>query len=104
MPLLNLMLQNQVKFHEDFCLQFQADKSSEEYQQKLFLQALKNIGRSHKNKDYMIFYDMHFNDLNNEELINKYKISSGAIYISKHRMIKKLKEEINHILCAEPNY
>lgn len=96
---------------DELLMEMQPDESQDseimfekEYQQKLFLQALKNIGRSHKNKDYMIFYDMHFNDLNNEELINKYKISSGAIYISKHRMIKKLKEEINHILCAEPNY
>jgi RNA polymerase sigma-70 factor (ECF subfamily) len=96
---------------DELLMEMQPDESQDletilenKYQEKLFLQAFQNIGRSHKNKDYMIFYDMHFNDLNNDELMSKYKINSGAIYIAKHRMIKRLKEEISNILCAEPNY
>jgi RNA polymerase sigma-70 factor (ECF subfamily) len=96
---------------DELLMEMQPDESQDletilenKYQKKLFLQAFQNIGRSHKNKDYMIFYDMHFNDLNNDELMSKYKINSGAIYIAKHRMIKRLKEEISNILCAEPNY
>ena len=96
---------------DDVLMEIQPDQNQDldaklenKYQKKLFLQALKNLGRFHQSKDYMIFCDMHFNNLSNNQLIKKYKINCGAIYIAKHRMIKRLKEEVSKILCEEPNY
>jgi RNA polymerase sigma-70 factor (ECF subfamily) len=96
---------------DDLLMEMQADEKQcfetnieNAYQNELFVQALNNIGESNKNKDYFIFCDMHFNSLNNKEIMDKYKISCGTIYIAKHRMIKRIKEEVSKILCEQPNY
>lgn len=96
---------------DDLLMEMQADEKQcfetnleNKYQKKLLVQALNNIGESNKNKDYFIFCDMHFNSLNNKEIMDKYKISCGTIYIAKHRMIKRIKEEVSKILCEQPNY
>jgi RNA polymerase sigma-70 factor (ECF subfamily) len=96
---------------DDLLMEMQPDENQDldaklenNYQQKLFVQALKNLGKAHKSKDYMIFCDMHFNQLNNDQLMKKYKVNCGTVYIAKHRMIKKIKEEVSRILCEEPNY
>lgn len=96
---------------DDLLMEMQPDENQDldaklenNYQQKLFVQALKNLGKVHKSKDYMIFCDMHFNQLNNDQLMKKYKVNCGTVYIAKHRMIKKIKEEVSRILCEEPNY
>ena len=96
---------------DDLLMEMQADEKQcfetnieNGYQKKLLVQALNNIGESNKNKDYFIFCDMHFNSLNNKEIMDKYKISCGTIYIAKHRMIKRIKEEVSKILCEQPNY
>lgn len=96
---------------DDLLMEMQADEKQcfetnieNGYQKKLLVQALNNIGESNKNKDYFIFCDMHFNSLNNKEIMDKYKISCGTIYIAKHRMIKRIKEEVGKILCEQPNY
>jgi RNA polymerase sigma-70 factor (ECF subfamily) len=95
----DLLMEMQPDEKQDF------DASQEKsYQRELLMQAFENLGRDHKSKDYMIFNDLYFNDLKNENLMLKYKINSSAIYIAKHRIIKKIKEEINHILCSQPNY
>ena len=96
---------------DDLLMEMQPDEKQcletnleNKYQKKLLVQALKNIGESKKNKDYFIFCDMHFNSLNNKEIMDKYKITCGTIYIAKHRMIKRIKEEVGKILCEQPNY
>jgi RNA polymerase sigma factor (sigma-70 family) len=96
---------------DDLLMEMQSDESQDldsrlesDYQNELFDKALKNLAETHKSKDYLIFCDMHFNQLSNEELMSKYKINCGAIYIAKHRMIKRIKEEVGRILCEQPNY
>lgn len=96
---------------DDLLMEMQPDENQDldakyenKYQKTLFIQALKNLGKSNKNKDYLIFCDMHFNHLDSEEIIKKYKITRGTIYIAKHRMIKRIKEEVGKILCERPNY
>lgn len=96
---------------DDLLMEMQPDENQDldvklenKYQKKLFIQALKNLGEEKRSKDYMIFCDMHFNYLNNDQLIQKYKINRDTIYLAKHRMIKRIKEEVGKILCEHPNY
>lgn len=107
----NQRINKKVTSGDDLLLEMQPDESQEinsviekSYRQNLFIKALKNLKQQRKSKDYMIFNDIHFENLSNEEVMNKYKVNCDAIYLAKHRMIKKIKKEINNILHREPNY
>jgi len=65
----------QITSGDDLLMEMQPDEKQDfdasqekSYQRELLMQAFENLGRDHKSKDYMIFYDLHFNDLKNENL------------------------------------
>jgi RNA polymerase sigma factor (sigma-70 family) len=101
----------QVTSGDDALLENQADNRQDgdsnhesNRQNKLFVQAVKNLFKSHKNKDLIIFSDFYFRKMTNKQIMHKYAVNSGAIYLAKHRTIKRIKEEVGHILLSQPEF
>jgi RNA polymerase sigma factor (sigma-70 family) len=71
------------------------DKKFEiEHQKVIIKKALKNLKGSKKTKEYNIFYDFFIENMSKEDIIEKYRTNSNNIYLAKHRILKRLKEEV----------
>lgn len=107
----NQRINKQVTSGDDLLMEMQPDERQNadsfyenKRQKSLFRRAVKNVAKQHLNKDFLIFSDFHFNNLSNEQIMQKHRVNSSMIYIAKHRVIKRIKNEVQNILCTEPNY
>lgn len=73
------------------------DKSDYKHKQKLIKIALKNLKTARSGKEYDIFCDIFLKEMSKEEIIKKYKVTVGAVYVAKHKMTKKLQSEIERL-------
>lgn len=73
------------------------DKSDNKYKQKLIKIALKNLKTTRSGKEYDIFCDIFLKEMSKEEILEKYKVTVGALYVAKHKMTKKLQSEIERL-------
>lgn len=72
-------------------------KFESEYQNTIVSQALENLYCGKDTQEYKIFYDIFFHGMSKEDLMNKYSTNSNAIYLAKHRVLKKLKAEVERL-------
>ena len=89
---------------DDLLMELQPDESSDlnekferEHRFQVVRDALTNLKTQRLNKEYEIFCDMYLRDMSKEELMAKYKTSASGVYLAKHRVLKKLKAEINRL-------
>jgi RNA polymerase sigma factor (sigma-70 family) len=73
------------------------DKSDYRYKRKLIKIALNNLKTTRSGKEYYIFCDIFLKEMSKEEIVEKYKVTVGAVYVAKHKMAKKLQSEIKRI-------
>lgn len=86
---------------DDLLMESQPDETADldnkyelEHQREIVIKALKNLSANKANKELKIFHDIFFNDLSQEELMEKHNTNASGIYLAKHRVLKKLKTEI----------
>ena len=86
---------------DDLLMESQPDETADptnkyelEHQREIVTQALQNLSAGRSNKELKIFNDIFFNDLSQEELMEKHDTNASGIYLAKHRVMKKLKAEI----------
>jgi DNA-directed RNA polymerase specialized sigma24 family protein len=89
---------------DDVLMEMQPDENSNphekyeaEHRFQVVRDALSNLKTQRANKEYEIFCDMYLRDMSKEELMAKYKTSASGVYLAKHRVMKKLKAEINRL-------
>lgn len=73
------------------------DKSENKYRQKLIKIALDNLKTSRSGKEYNIFCDIFLKEMSKEQIIEKYQVTVGALYVAKHNMTKRLRSEIKKL-------
>jgi RNA polymerase sigma-70 factor (ECF subfamily) len=73
------------------------NNSENKYKRKLIKTALQNLKASRSKREYNIFYDIFFKEMSKEDVIKKYKVTVGAVYVAKHNMTKKLQLEIKKL-------
>lgn len=80
---------------------FNMDKKYEsDHQVEVVLAAMNSISNT-KSKEYRIFYDMFVNNMEIEDVMEKHDASRTSVYLSKCRMLKKIKAEMMRI---DPSY
>ena len=94
----DLLMESRPDDNQDFDTQ-----QENKYQVALFKKAVKNLA-ANPNKDFEIFCDSQFQHLTHDEIVAKYKVKDGAVYIAKHRTVKRIKEEIANILHEHPQF
>jgi DNA-directed RNA polymerase specialized sigma subunit len=70
------------------------NRDENEHRFRIVKKALQKLTAKKSNKEYDIFRDMFFHDMSNEELMKKHNASASAVYLAKHRVIKKIKDKI----------
>jgi RNA polymerase sigma factor (sigma-70 family) len=73
------------------------DKSDLKYKQEIIKIALNNLKTARSGKEYYIFCDIFLKEMSKEEIVEKYKVTVGAVYVAKHKMARRLQSEIKRI-------
>lgn len=96
---------NLIKTGDDILMESQPDERQSlerkfeiEHQKVVVKKALKNLKGGKRTKEYKIFFDYFINNMSKEELMCKYKTNANNIYLAKHRVLKRLKEEVNNLM------
>lgn len=92
---------NLITTGDDLLMESQPDMSQNldnkfeiEYKRLIVKKALKNLKNNKRTKEYNIFFDLFVGKMSKEELMAKYQTTANSIYFAKHRVLKRLKEEV----------
>lgn len=100
---------NLITTGDDILMESQPDTSQNiekkfeiEHQKVIIKKALKNLRGNKKTKEYSIFHAFFIQNMSQEDIIKKYHTNSNNIYLAKHRILKRLKEEVQKL--SEKDY